>query len=125
MTMGLGGLMLLALATGAASADETPFEPSGRSFADAAACKAWLKTAAGEARGQGYDAVEGPYELAPGDIRIHTVRAEGNGHRIAEQRCLEGQLSGRSWRHAMVAEEQEFTVDSVVRSAPWLQKGGR
>ena len=117
------GLLLLA---GAAGLDaETPFE-ARRGFADAAACKAFLATRAGDARGEGYDAVEGPYELAAGDVRIHTVRAEGRGHRIDEQRCLGPALSGRSWRHSLEDEEEgeeTFTVESAARSAPWLKKG--
>lgn len=118
------GLLLLA---GAAGLDaETPFEAAGRSFADAAACKSFLAGRAGDARGQGYDAVEGPYELAAGDVRIHTVRAEGRGHRIDEQRCLGASLSGRSWRHSLEDEEPEeppFTAESAARSAPWLKRG--
>ena len=117
------GLILL---VGAVTADgETPFKPADRSFANAAACKAFLATRAGEARGQGYDAVEGPYEIAAGDVRIHTVRAEGRGHRIDEQRCLDAALSGRSWRHSLEgegADEPPFTVESVARSAAWLKK---
>jgi len=118
-------LLLLASAAGGLDA-ETPFEASKRSFADAAACKAFLATRAGEARGGGFDAVEGPYELAAGDVRIHTVRAEGRGHRIDEQRCLGAALSGRNWRHSLEDEDEEeeaFTVESAARSAPWLKKG--
>jgi hypothetical protein len=116
------GLLLL---VGAATADldgETPFEDARQSFADAAACKAFLATRVGEARGQDYDAVEGPYEIAAGDVRIHTVRAEGKGHRIDEQRCLGAALSGRSWRHSLEEEDDSFTVESVARSAAWLKK---
>src|SRR5687768_15303928 len=117
-------LLLLASAAGGLDA-ETPFEASKRSFADAAACKAFLAARAGEARGEGFDAVEGPYELAAG-----TVRAEGRGHRIDEQRCLGAALSGRNWRHSLEDEDEEeeaFTVESAARSAPWLKKvpGGR
>jgi hypothetical protein len=61
--------------------------------------------------------------MAAGDVRIHTVRAEGSGHRIAEHRCLAEKLSARSWSHAMEAEVEEFTIESVLRTAPWLQKG--
>jgi hypothetical protein len=114
--------LVLALLLLAGAADETPFEDSARRFADAAACKAHLAAMAADARRQDYDAVEGPYDLAAGDVRIHMVRAEGSGHRIAEHRCLEARLSGRNWRHAMV-EEEEFTVESVARRAPWLKKG--
>ncbi|TFI59404.1 hypothetical protein E2493_04195 [Sphingomonas parva] len=101
-----------------------PFEASGESFADSAACRARLVTMVAAARGEAFDAVEGPYEVAAGDVRIHMVRAEGAGHRITEQRCLAEKLSGRSWSHAMQDEEPEFTVESVARSAPWLKKDG-
>ncbi len=117
-------LLLAALAfAAAAGAEETPFEPSRDSFADAAGCTAHLAGLAAGARGRGYDAVEGPYVLAAGDVRIHTVRAEGSGHRIAEHRCLGGTLSSRSWTHGMAADEPEFTVESAARAAPWLKKG--
>ncbi len=114
----------------AAAAGEAEFEPSPHGFADAAACKAFLAARAGEARGQGFDAVEGPYDVAAGDVRIHTVRAEGKGHRIAEQRCLDSALSARSWHHSLEGAEEAgdegFTVEAVARSAPWLKKeGGR
>ena len=107
-----------------AALDETPFEDSAQRFADAAACKAHLAGVAAGARGEDYDAVEGPYEIAAGDVRIHMVRAEGLGHRIAEHRCLSEKLSGRSWNHTMEPEEEPFTVESVARAAPWLKKGG-
>ena len=113
------GLLLLL----AAAADETPFEAGAERFADAAACKAHLGVLAARARsGGGYEAIEGPYEIAAGDVRIHMVRVEGNGHRIAEHRCLAEKLSARSWSHSMEAEEEAFTVESVARSAPWLKK---
>lgn len=94
-------------------------------FADAAACSAFLAARAGEARRAGFDAVEGPYLLAVGDVRIHTVRAEGRGHRINEQRCVGAALSGRSWHHGLEAgpEHEAFTAESAARSAPWLKKG--
>jgi hypothetical protein len=108
----------------AAAWSETPFEPASRSFADAATCEAHLAALAGTARSGGFDAVQGPYEVAAGDIRIHTVRAEGSGHRIAEHRCLAAELSARSWTHVMAAAEPEWTVESAARSAPWLKKSG-
>jgi len=118
--------LLLAAAATAAADGETPFEPSARSFADSAACKAFLATHVREARDKGFDAVEGPYQLAAGDVRIHTVRAEGRGHRIEEQRCLGAALWGGSGRHSLGDEESEeppFTAESAARSAPWLKKG--
>jgi hypothetical protein len=107
-----------------AASEETPFDASRESFADAAACKARLAGLADEARGGRFDAVEGPYEVSPGDTRFHTVRADGSGHRIAEHRCLAEKLSGRSWTHAMAGAEPEWTVESVARNAPWLKKDG-
>jgi hypothetical protein len=113
--------LLLALAT--VGNGETPFAAE-RDFADAAQCKAALAARAGEALGRGFDAVEGPYEVAAGDVRIHTVRAEGRGHRIDEQRCLGASLSERSWTHSLEdGEETPFTAESAARSAPWLRKG--
>jgi hypothetical protein len=117
--------MIALLLLAAVAADfETPFQAAAQSFADAAACKAFLAERAGEARGGGFDAVEGPYVLAAGDVRIHTVRAEGKGHRIDEQRCLGAALSGRSWRHSLEDGDEEpgFTAESAARSAPWLKK---
>lgn len=121
-------IALLLLAAAAAADFETPFEPAPQSFADEAACKAFLADRAGEARGGGFDAVEGPYPVAAGDVRIHTVRAEGRGHRIGEQRCLGAALSARSWHHSLeeevgeTEEEPPFTAESAARSAPWLKK---
>jgi len=115
---------LLLVAAAAPESGETPFSPDPRVFADAAACKAHLARLAVEAQAGDFDAVEGPYDLAEGDVRIHTVHAEGRGHRIAEHRCLGAKLSTRSWRHAMEEEEPEFSVESVARSAEWLKKDG-
>jgi hypothetical protein len=114
----LSPLLLIA----ATSAGDLPFEPSAEQFADAAACKARLAELSEEARRQDYDAVEGPYAIAAGDVRIHTVRAEGRGHRIAEHRCLIAVLGERSWTHSLEPDEVEFTVESVARSAEWLKQ---
>jgi hypothetical protein len=108
----------------AAAEEETPFSPSAESFADAAACTARLAGLARDAGTGSFDAVEGPYQVAPGDLRIHTVRAEGSGHRIAEHRCLAEKLSDRSWTHAMAEAQAEWTVESAARNAPWLKKSG-
>ena len=116
-------LALLPLLLLTAAADEVPFEPAAEHFADAGSCRAHLVALVGAARAERYDAVEGPYEIAPGDVRIHMVRASGNGHHIAEHRCLAAALSARDWTHAMAADEAEFTVESVARSAAWLKKG--
>ena len=115
--------LLLLLATPHAMHGEEPFVASAEHFSTAAECKARLAAMADDARHERFDAVEGPYDLAAGDVRIHTVAAEGNGHRIAEHRCLAEKLSSRSWRHSMEEEETDFTVESVARSAEWLKKG--
>jgi hypothetical protein len=107
-----------------AASEDTPFDASTEVFADAAACNARLAGLAAEARSGRFDAVEGPYEVTPGDTRIHTVRGEGAGHRIAEHRCLAEKLSGRSWTHTMADVELEWTVESAARNAPWLKKDG-
>ena len=109
-----------------AAAQPAEFEPV-QSFADAAACRAHLEGLVEQARRQGVDAVEGPYAIAAGDVRIHMVRAEADGHRIDEHRCLGGELSARSWRHTMRRGDADapFTIESVARSAEWLKKGGK
>jgi hypothetical protein len=117
-------IALAFLLAAAAAAEEVSFKDSERQFADAAACKAFLAAQAAEARDRGYDAVEGPYAVAAGDVRMHSVQAVGSGHRIQEQRCLGAKLSDRSWTHAMTADPQEFTVESVAQTAEWLKKGG-
>jgi hypothetical protein len=122
MLRALLSLPLLLLAA-AADPDEVPFEPATDTFSDAAACQAHLGELADAARHEAYDAVEGPYEIEAGDVRIHMVRAEGAGHRISEHRCLAERLSGRSWSHVMQDETPDFTIESVARSAPWLKKG--
>lgn len=106
-----------------AAAGEAPFQPAGARFPDAAACKAHLAALADAARGGTWEAVKGPYDLAADDVRIHMVRPEGSGHRIAEHRCLGAALDARSWHHSMEAEEEAFTIESVLRTAEWLKKG--
>jgi hypothetical protein len=117
-------IALAFLLAAAAASDEVPFEESARRFADAAACKAFLAGEVAEARRSGFEAVEGPYDIVAGDVRIHTVQAVGNAHRIHEQRCLAEKLSDRSWTRSMAADAQEFTIESVARTAEWLKKGG-
>ena len=106
-----------------AAAEEVPFEPSSDRFADAAACRAHLGALLATARGEEHEAVEGPYEIAAGDVRAHIVDIAGSGHRIIEHRCLGDQLSGRSWRHSMGGgEEEPVTVESMAAKAEWLKK---
>lgn len=115
-------LPLLALA---AADPETPFVSSAEHFADAAACRGHLETLVAAARGQDYDIVEGPYAVAQGDVRIHMIRAEADGHRIDEHRCLGAVLSARTWRHSLGKAEADepFTIESAARKAEWLKKG--
>ena len=112
--------MILALLL--AQAGLPAFADAPAAFANAAACRERLVEMAQEARGRGYDAVAGPYDIAPGDVRIHTVAAEGSGHRITEHRCEGAWLSARSWTRSMEPEETPFTIESVARRAPWLQQ---
>ena len=124
---GLPLLLATALATAAAAAEpELPdFEPAAERFADAAGCRAHLGRLVAAARADGFDAAEGPYDLAAGDVRAHTVKAEGSGHRISEYRCAAERLGTRSWTRSMAAAEEEFTVESVARRAGWLKNGRR
>ena len=115
---------LLLLAAAALGTRETPFRPDPQTFADAAACKAHLVRLALQARDAHVDAVEGPYDLAAGDVRIHVVRADGRGHRIDEHRCLGERLSARNWRHGMEEDSPDFSVESVARTAEWLKEDG-
>ena len=120
-------LLFLALLAAPALAEETPFEPSGRVFADAAACKAHLATLVADAKRGNPAAVEGPYEIASGDVRAHMVLVSGSGHRITEHRCLADKLSARSWRHSIDGSEEEApeTIESMAAKAEWLKKSGR
>jgi hypothetical protein len=106
------------------ASEEVPFEPSASVFADASACKAHLTGSVSEARKAAHIAVEGPYEIAAGDVRAHVVLAAGSGHRITEHRCLAEKLSSRSWRHSMGGPETEEpeTIESMAAKAEWLKK---
>jgi hypothetical protein len=106
------------------AAEEVPFEPSARIFTDAAGCKAHLVAALADARRAAHVAVEGPYDMAAGDVRAHVVLVAGSGHRITEHRCLAEKLSSRTWRHSMdgaEAEEPE-TIETMAAKAEWLKK---
>jgi hypothetical protein len=117
-------LPLLAAAA-AATANEPPeFQASAERFADAAGCRLHLERLVADARAARLDAAEGPYEVAPSDLRAHTVRASGSGHRIDEYRCAAAELSARNWTRSMAAEEEEFTIESVARRAEWLKDRG-
>ncbi len=116
---------LLLLAAAPALAQEAKFEPQGDRFADAGACRIYLEQRVAEARGDDYVAVRGPYAIGPGDVRIHMVRTDGDGHVITEYRCLDSELSVRSWRHSMTGSSDAApTVESMARDAEWLKKAG-
>jgi hypothetical protein len=126
--------MLIALLLAAAAANAAPhrgealeppeFRAASERFTDASSCRTHLGRLIAEARASGFDAAEGPYELAAGDVRAHTVRAEGHGHVIAEYRCAGAELGERRWTRSMASgggAEEEFTVESVARRAEWLK----
>ena len=118
----LASVLWLAPAPAAVKDGETPFSASDQTFADAGACRDWLRAEAAKAQIERYDAVRGPYEIAEGDVRMHLVRAEGTGHRFWEHRCIGKELSSRSWEHSMETAEEDFTVESAARTAEWLKK---
>jgi len=113
--------MILLLALAAANAPEIPFQ-TVEVLPSSAACENKLVSLAREAEGQ--EAVRGPYEIEDGDIRIHMVRADGDGHLIVEYRCRGDELSTRSWQHSMRRDtvEEPVTVESWSKGAPWLKK---
>jgi hypothetical protein len=114
-------LLIAAAAAVPEEADLPAFQPAAERFADAGACRAHLAAVVAAARAARFDAAEGPYRMEAGDVRAHTVRAEGSGHRIAEYRCEAERLSARSWNHRMAAPEEEFTVESVARRTRGFQ----
>lgn len=118
-------LALLVASAPLAASEEVPFEPSALVFADAGSCKTHLAGLVAEARRGTPVAVEGPYEIASGDVRAHTVLLAGSGHRITEHRCLAEKLSARTWRHSMDETEDEApeTIESMAAKAEWLKKG--
>ena len=71
-------------------------------FADAAGCKTHLARLAADERLREHVAVEGPYDIAAGDVRIHWVDVSGSGHRITEHRCLAEQLSARTFQLRLI-----------------------
>ena len=126
MRLCLGAIPALLLAAAAATAaEEVPFHASVDTFRDAAACGARLKQMTGEARLGQHSAVEGPYAVAPGDLRTHWIDVAGSGHRITEHRCLAEKLSSRSWRHSVVGDdgEEAETIEQMAAQAEWLKKG--
>jgi hypothetical protein len=117
-------LALLGAVSPLLASGEVPFDPSGESFANPAACKARLAGIVADARGREHVAVNGPYDVAAGDVRVHAVVVSGRGHRITEHRCLAEKLSSRTWRHSMSGSESEEpeTIESMAAQAEWLKK---
>ena len=112
-------------AASAAAADPPEFQVSSERFADPAACAGRLEQILAAARGGDFDAVEGPYTIAESDVRAHTVRAEGLGHRISEYRCASAELSSRSWVERMDHRaDGAFSIESLAK-AEWLEQGSR
>ena len=116
----LFALPLLALAS-AAAADPPEFENAPDRFGDATECLGHLQLLVDSARGGDFDAVEGPYVLGASDVRAHMIRAEGLGHRISEYRCVDAQLSARTWVERMDERaDGAFSIESLA-GAQWLE----
>ena len=115
-------LLLLAAASLQSEApEETPWVVQTDAFADAAACVSHLGALAADMRGASWhEIVEGPYEIAPDDVRFHSVNPEGDGHRISEYRCLQAELSSRTWTHSLVKSEAKSWLESAAER---LNKG--
>ena len=117
-------LPLIALAS-AAAADLPPFANAAETYRDAAACRNHLEQVVDEARSGDFDAVEGPYALTAGDVRAHTVRSDGLGHRVSEYRCEGAQLSTRSWVERLDRRaEGPYSIESLA-GAHWLEQSSR
>ena len=124
MFKALLALPLVALA-GAALADPPDFPPAAEHFSDAGACRGHLQQIVDAARGESFDAVEGPYALADADVRAHTVRADGFGHRIDEYRCAGPDFSARSWLERIDrSADGAYSIESLA-GAQWLEQGSR
>lgn len=118
-------LPLIALAAPVLAAEPPEFEASAERFDDSSGCLLHLRHIVASARSEGFDAAEGPYPVAPSDVRAHTVQADGLGHRISEYRCADGALSSRSWTERMDHRaDGAFSIESLAR-AEWLEQGSR
>lgn len=119
----LAAVLLAIVAAPLGASDEVPFEPSTSLFADAAACRSGLAQMVAAERPRDHVAVEGPYDVTPGDVRAHWVDVSGTGHRITEHRCLAEKMSRRSWRHSMADGDGEArTIEQMAAKAEWLKK---
>ncbi len=117
-------LPLLAAAS-VAAAEPPEFEGAAERFANAGACLGHLEQVVADARAGDFDAAEGPYTVAAADVRAHTVRSEGLGHRISEYRCAGASFSRRSWVERMDRRaDGAFSIESLA-SAEWLEQGSR
>ena len=117
-------LPLLAVAS-AAAAEPPDFQNAPEHFADASGCRSHLQQLVDVARRADFDAVEGPYALTGTDLRAHTVRAEGLGHRISEYRCEGARLSARTWLERLDHRaDGAYSIESLA-GAHWLDQGSR
>ena len=115
----------LLVAASAAAAEPPEFENAAERFDDAGACLGHLRHIVADARGGDFDAAEGPYSIGPLDVRAHTVRSEGLGHRISEYRCADALLSSRSWVERIDHRaDGAFSIESLA-GAEWLEQGSR
>ncbi|MGQ0559803.1 MAG: hypothetical protein ACT4OE_09495 [Sphingosinicella sp.] len=88
------------------------------------ACRPELERIAADARGQPYDLVQGPYEVVPGDLRVHVVYSEDGVHRIVEHRCENGRVVSRSWTERGNGALDPSSIESILRRAKWLEQPG-
>jgi hypothetical protein len=115
----------LLVAASAAAAEPPEFENAAERFVHAGACLVHLRHIVADAQGGDFDAAEGPYSIGPLDVRAHTVRSEGLGHRISEYRCADALLSSRSWVERIDHRaDGAFSIESLA-GAEWLEQGSR
>lgn len=91
---------------------EAAFTSSPENFANATGCAAHLTILVKNSAPPAFDKAVGPYEIAPGDVRAHRVKAQDWGHDIEEYRCLGAALSVRRWSHSM-NDVKPFTIEDI------------
>lgn len=98
----------------AESLDAARFETVGDPFRTAARCQAHLAKLVAFFPQAGFEIARGPYTLEPSDVRAHAVRADAEGHVVAEYRCLGADLQARSWRQRLPGEGvRPFTLEDI------------